>query len=236
MLRGARARFVSRGLTERTDGWACSAVDARATAPGDRLRCAGDATYLEPRANRSPRHSRVRRAGFRCWRSVCTRDAGFDPGTACAADDDCVSRRCASSVCCDQRCDGGCESCSLPGSLGQCTPLPALSPGSSSCGPHRCELRGGPFLQRELRTGAGPGRDLQPPRSVRLWALLGRRLLRVRLCGVVRLMQSGGAAGTVLGLTAGDRRRSILRCICVQWRHDGVPFLVHLRRGLQPRA
>ncbi|HYV45808.1 MAG TPA: hypothetical protein VFA20_13160 [Myxococcaceae bacterium] len=76
--------------------------------------------------------------GLRCWRGVCTEDAGWRLGTACAGDEDCENGICSDGVCCSRRCDGPCESCQL-GALGQCDPLPAGDPGTPSCAPYHCD-------------------------------------------------------------------------------------------------
>jgi hypothetical protein len=53
----------------------------------------------------------------------------------CAEGIDCASSFCANGVCCLTACDGSCESCALPGSVGRCAPLPA----DAVCGPARCD-------------------------------------------------------------------------------------------------
>jgi hypothetical protein len=46
-------------------------------------------------------------------------------GQFCASDDQCQSGACVRGLCCDGRCGQNCYSCALPGSLGQCTAVPA---------------------------------------------------------------------------------------------------------------
>ncbi len=46
-------------------------------------------------------------------------------GTACAANAECASNACADGVCCNNACNGTCRSCSLAGSVGTCTNVPA---------------------------------------------------------------------------------------------------------------
>jgi hypothetical protein len=77
-------------------------------------------------------------AGFRCWRGVCTQDAGWGLGTPCLADDDCANRICSAGVCCSRRCGGACERCDR-GAPGQCDPFAAGDPGSPSCSPYFCD-------------------------------------------------------------------------------------------------
>lgn len=45
-----------------------------------------------------------------------------DLGTACTDGAECESGECVDGVCCDLTCDGPCEACNLPGSLGTCSP------------------------------------------------------------------------------------------------------------------
>jgi len=44
-------------------------------------------------------------------------------GLPCAAGTECQSGSCADSVCCNAKCDGICEKCSLEGTVGVCTPI-----------------------------------------------------------------------------------------------------------------
>jgi hypothetical protein len=64
-------------------------------------------------------------------------------GSLCAHDADCSSNFCAQGICCNTRCDGVCQSCSVPGMRGTCSAVPngALDPtgtcrdqGAQSCG------------------------------------------------------------------------------------------------------
>jgi hypothetical protein len=41
-------------------------------------------------------------------------------GDACKADRECASRFCVDGVCCDTKCDGQCQACAEPGSVGSC--------------------------------------------------------------------------------------------------------------------
>src|SRR5688572_18258675 len=45
-------------------------------------------------------------------------------GTACNAGAECTSGHCNDGVCCDATCDGLCEKCNLPGTVGRCMPVP----------------------------------------------------------------------------------------------------------------
>ena len=74
-----------------------------------------------------------------------------DIGTVCAVNADCLSGSCVDGVCCSSAACGGCQSCSVAGSLGTCAPLPALTKdpkvaciGDSSCdGAGHCALDNG---------------------------------------------------------------------------------------------
>ena len=56
-------------------------------------------------------------------------------GSACTQDVQCRSKSCVDGVCCDTRCEGGCEGCGT----GTCTPTNAGAPGSPSCAPYLCD-------------------------------------------------------------------------------------------------
>jgi hypothetical protein len=64
-------------------------------------------------------------------------DAG--PGGLCAVAADCgAGLFCVDGVCCSSACDGGCEACDLPGSVGTCTPVAAGEDPDAECGPVSC--------------------------------------------------------------------------------------------------
>jgi hypothetical protein len=48
-------------------------------------------------------------------------------GAACGPGNVCEAGNCVDGICCDQRCDGQCQACDLPGSVGTCTMLAAGS-------------------------------------------------------------------------------------------------------------
>jgi hypothetical protein len=74
-------------------------------------------------------------------------------GQACGDDNQCQSGHCADGFCCNQVCNGPCESCGLAGSLGKCKNLSAGSTAkheacsaesAASCGrTGKCDGRGG---------------------------------------------------------------------------------------------
>src|SRR5262249_55963894 len=49
-------------------------------------------------------------------------------GQSCTGNTDCGSSFCVDGVCCDGPCVGACLSCSLPSSMGHCSPAPASTP------------------------------------------------------------------------------------------------------------
>jgi hypothetical protein len=57
--------------------------------------------------------------------------APLSQGASCDDDDECSSGTCQDGFCCDSACDGNCESCAVPGSLGTCRPVTTPR---SSCG------------------------------------------------------------------------------------------------------
>jgi hypothetical protein len=54
-------------------------------------------------------------------------------GIACSDASECMSGSCVDGVCCNTACDGVCESCGLPGTIGQCTPAPSGEDPDNDC-------------------------------------------------------------------------------------------------------
>ena len=57
---------------------------------------------------------------FECAGNTCKKSRA----STCAADSECASGFCADNVCCDARCGGTCEKCTLAGRAGYCDPIP----------------------------------------------------------------------------------------------------------------
>ncbi len=66
--------------------------------------------------------------GERCDSMTSTCSAQIGAGASCSLDDVCLSGHCVDGVCCDKACDGQCEACDLPSSLGTCSPVLAGAP------------------------------------------------------------------------------------------------------------
>jgi len=56
-------------------------------------------------------------------------------GVICAANGDCQSGFCTDGVCCNNACAGTCEKCSLAGTVGMCSPIPANTDPEMECVP-----------------------------------------------------------------------------------------------------
>lgn len=56
-------------------------------------------------------------------------------GSSCATDEECDSRFCVDRLCCSDACEGTCESCRVPGTVGTCTIVPAMTDPDGECGP-----------------------------------------------------------------------------------------------------
>ncbi len=61
-------------------------------------------------------------------------DACGELGAACGAGEECLSGLCVDGVCCDKACDGSCEACNLPDTLGTCSPYAGGSDPEQECG------------------------------------------------------------------------------------------------------
>jgi hypothetical protein len=62
--------------------------------------------------------------------------SGAPVGSQCSNNGDCATALCIDGYCCDQKCDGSCVACNLPGTEGTCTPVAlGQSPHHGSCGP-----------------------------------------------------------------------------------------------------
>jgi hypothetical protein len=56
-------------------------------------------------------------------------------GSSCASDGECASGQCVDGLCCNDACTGTCESCAVPGSIGRCVIVPAMTDPDGECGP-----------------------------------------------------------------------------------------------------
>lgn len=72
-----------------------------------------------------------------CAAGVCAPDQG--PGGYCTSTSECGGGlSCVDNVCCSSACNGPCEACDLPGSVGQCRAVPAGADPDNECGDVSC--------------------------------------------------------------------------------------------------
>jgi hypothetical protein len=55
-------------------------------------------------------------------------------GSSCAADGDCESGSCVDAICCTEACTDACRSCIVPGLVGTCSDVPAMTDPDGECG------------------------------------------------------------------------------------------------------
>jgi hypothetical protein len=78
--------------------------------------------------------------GWRSAPALCSFEVRYALGATCAQDADCHSGFCSDGVCCNERCDGICRSCSQV--LGTCSAVrSAVDPDSCTAG-HLCDVDG----------------------------------------------------------------------------------------------
>ncbi|MGZ3452092.1 MAG: hypothetical protein ACXVEF_20960, partial [Polyangiales bacterium] len=58
-------------------------------------------------------------SGMRCAAGACV--PLVENGKACTMGDECASKNCVDGVCCNNACDGQCQACNTPGSMGTCS-------------------------------------------------------------------------------------------------------------------
>lgn len=76
-------------------------------------------------------------SGLLCENGTCA--AKRLDGEACTTGNECASGNCTDQVCCDAICNGSCESCNEPGTVGTCTAAISGTLGSPSCSPYVCD-------------------------------------------------------------------------------------------------
>ena len=159
-------------------------------------------------------------AGTFCGASgVCERRRAN--GSSCGSDADCVTGHCVDRICCSEGCTEECRSCIVPGAIGTCTDVPAMTDPDGECPGGYCDAVGACFLgdagpvmpdaavgpvdagpgvdaARFIDTGAGlPDADLTPPSSGGCAAGVSTRSPTALALGVLGL----------LGLALTRRRR-----------------------------
>jgi len=117
-----------------------------------RATCDGAGTCVTPAATSCVPY----KCGVAACKATCTADADCStgqvctngscglkpPGGSCSSNSECqTGLTCAQGVCCNSACSGACVSCTLPGMVGMCKPVPAntadarcVDTGAASCG------------------------------------------------------------------------------------------------------
>ncbi len=139
--------------------------------------------------------------------------------SSCVRDEECDSGWCVDRICCGDACTGSCESCIVPGSIGSCTIVPALTDPDGECGDFGyCDGMGacaGPDAGGLPDAGPAPDAFLPPGTDVGVpdasLAIDAGMLTPSPTCGCSVPARSRGAAWmafgvVVFGLVARRRR------------------------------
>jgi hypothetical protein len=84
-------------------------------------------------------------------------------GVPCGGAGECQSNHCSDGVCCDATCDGLCESCKLPGSVGRCTAIPDGQDPDTECAPAPLPDAGAPVDAGNNTDDGGDAGDAGTP-------------------------------------------------------------------------
>ncbi|MFO0714032.1 MAG: MYXO-CTERM sorting domain-containing protein [Sandaracinus sp.] len=87
-------------------------------------------------------------------------------GSSCTGDPQCRSGHCVDAICCTEACTETCRSCIVPGSVGTCTDVPAMTDPDLECAGGFCDgagacgvSDGGVLLDAAISADAGPRTD-----------------------------------------------------------------------------
>ena len=148
--------------------------------------------------------------GMRCGPQMhCIPVLGI--GGNCTSDVECDSGACSDGVCCEQACDGTCESCDLSGREGSCVPIPAGTDPAGDCGSNGSCDGHGACIARAPDAGpmtlADAGRDAS---TIDAGRLVGPAPASSCGCGVVGARTPGAALAWIalLGVLVSRRRRA----------------------------
>lgn len=147
--------------------------------------------------------------GFQCQMGRCVPRGNL--GAPCTSDSQCtMGTVCSNGVCCNRACNGACESCALPATAGQCTPLPAGTQIQDAGVPGICVCNGTSGMCTVQQQDAGmppPPPDVPPAMD----AAVPTVIYRGGGCGCSTLGRSGGASllavAALAAVVVGRRRR-----------------------------
>lgn len=122
------------------DDSACAGLESNACGPYPAVSCTNAADQPADQAGRcgtSCTNDNGCDVSANCTANVCVPDVG--PGGFCTSPAQCLGGLfCVDSVCCSSACNGSCEACDLPGSVGTCTTVPAGQDPDAECGGVSC--------------------------------------------------------------------------------------------------
>ncbi len=125
------------GTTPVFDDAGCAGIEASSCGPYPSQVCTVMTTQPPPTCATSCTTDAGCDVSAHCTGGVCVPDQG--PGGFCEMSQECSSGlTCVDNVCCNRACNGSCEACDLPGSVGTCAAVASGQDPDNECGGLSC--------------------------------------------------------------------------------------------------
>jgi len=125
------------GSTTVADDSGCAGIEANGCGPYPAQVCTASPTQTPPTCATTCTNDTQCDVSAHCTGGMCVPDQG--PGGFCNMSNECgAGLTCVDNVCCNSACNGSCEACDLPGSVGTCTAVPNGQDPDNECGAVSC--------------------------------------------------------------------------------------------------